>query len=162
MTSSLDVSLYPASYRTSGWRGGIKILVIMSLSAVAMLARTHIPERGIAPWPLVWMTLLLLILLVTIANITFARVTLYPDRIERVTWFGRKSMLRADVVKLERRRLLVFFTVPLLISKRGLFEGVQLPTGIETDAAWDAWMAVAEDADAVQTRTDALNVGQRS
>jgi hypothetical protein len=162
MTTSLDPSLYPASYRTSVWRGGIKILVIMSLSAVALLARTHMVERGIAPWLLVWMTLLLLILLVTFANITFAKVTLYPDRIERVTWFGRKSMLRADVVKLERRRFLIFFTVPLLISKRGLFEGVQLPTGIETDGAWDAWMTVAEDGDVVQTRRDALNVGQRS
>lgn len=124
----------------------------MALSAVALLARTRVAERGLEPWLLVWLMLLLLILLVTIANVTFAKVTLYPDRIERVTWFGGKSMLRADVVNLERRRFLVFFTVPLLISKRGLFEGVQLPTGIETDAAWDAWMTVAQDGDAVQGR----------
>jgi hypothetical protein len=162
MATPLDPSLYPASYRTSLLRGGIKLLVIMSLSAVGLFARTHVVERGIAPWLLVWLTLLLLILLVTFANVTFAKVTLYPDRIERVTWFGTKSMLRADVVKLERRRFLIVFTVALLNSKRGLFEGVQLPTGIETDAAWDAWMTVAEDGDAVPTRRDALNVGQRS
>jgi hypothetical protein len=162
MTMPFDPTLYPASYRTSVWRGGIKILVIMSLVTIALLARTHMVERGIAPWLLVWLTLLLLIFLVTVANITFAKVTLYPDRIERVTWFGRKSMLRADVVKLERRRFLILFTVPLLISKRGIFEGVQLPTGIETDAAWDAWMTVAENGDAAQTRRNALNVGQRS
>ena len=69
-------------------------------------------------------------------------------------------MLRADVVKLEQRRFLIF-RVPLLISKRGRFEGVQLPTGIETDAAWDAWMTVAQNSDAVQA-SDALNAGQRS
>lgn len=157
----LNPSLYPASYRTSVWRGGIKILGIMALLVAIILARSQIIGRGVAPWVLVFIILLSLIFLVTIANITFARITLYPDRIDRVTWFGRKSMFRADVVKLERRRALIIFTVPLLISKRGLFEGVQLPTGIETDAAWEAWMTVAQDGDAMQTR-NTLNVGQRS
>jgi hypothetical protein len=99
-----------------------------------------------------------LFLLLTSVNGIFAKVTLYPDRIERVTWFGRKSMLRADVTKLQRRRL---FRIPILVSKRGLFEGIQLPSGIEADAAWEAWMAVAQDGDAVQA-WDALSAGQRS
>src|SRR5712664_1288225 len=113
MTTPLDPSLYPASYRTSVWRGGMKILGIMALFVVVILVRSQIIGRGSAPWVLVFIILLSLIFLVTIANITFAKITLYPDRIDRVTWFGRKSMLRADVVKLERRRALIFFTVPL-------------------------------------------------
>ena len=56
---------------------------------------------------------------------------------------------------------MIVFRVPLLVSKGGLFEGIQLPTGIEADAAWEAWMTVAQDGDAVQAR-DALNAGQRS
>jgi hypothetical protein len=46
--------------------------------------------------------------------------------------------------------------IPILVSK-----GSQLPSGIEADAAWEAWMAVAQDGDTVQAR-DALNAGQRS
>jgi hypothetical protein len=126
-----------------------------------LLARSEIIERGGPRSLLVFIILLLLFFLLTIVNVTFAKVILYPDRIERVTWFGRTSMLRADVVKLERRRSLIVFRVPLLVSKRGLFEGIQLPTGIEADAAWEAWMTVAQDGDAVQAR-DALNAGQRS
>jgi hypothetical protein len=37
------------------------------------------------------MTLLLLIVLVTFANITFAKVTLYLDRIERVTCSAERA-----------------------------------------------------------------------
>jgi hypothetical protein len=158
MITSLDLSLYPASYRTSVWRGALKILFLMSFCLLGILGRTHIIGRGAAPGVLIFIILLLLFLLLTIANITFARITLYPDRIERVTWFGRRSMLRTDVVRLERRRSFLIFKVPLLVSKRGLFEGVQLPTGIEADAAWKAWMTVAQDGDAVKARA-ALTAG---
>jgi hypothetical protein len=158
MTTPLDPSLYPASYRTSVWRGGLKILGIMTLVLVTILARTQIIDRGVAPSTLVFIILMLLFFLLTLVNGIFAQVTLYPDRIERVTWFGRKSMPRADVAKLERRGL---FRIPILVSKKGLFEGIQLPSGIEADAAWEAWMTIAQDGDAVQAR-DALNAGQRS
>jgi hypothetical protein len=143
VTTSLDPSLYPASYRTSVWRGGLKILGAMTLFFLTVVARTDLLDRGVAPSVLVFIILCALFLLLTLVNVIFARVTLYPDRIDRVTWFGRKSMLRADVVKLERRRL---FRIPILVSKRGLFEGIQLPSGIEADAAWEAWMAVAKSA----------------
>jgi len=161
MTTSLDPSLYPASYRTSVWRGGPKILWVVAFFLLGVLGRTHIIDRGVAPGLLVFIILLFVFVLLTFVNVTFAKVTLYPDHIERVSWFGRKSMLRADVIKLERRRSLIIFKVPLLVSKRGLFEGIQLPTGIEPDAAWEAWMTVAQDGDAVQARA-ALNAGQRS
>jgi hypothetical protein len=92
------------------------------------------------------MALFLLLILVVIS------------RLERVTWFGRKSMLRADVNKLQRRRL---FRTPILVSRRSLFEDIRMPSGFEADAAWKAWMAVAQHGDAAQT-SDALNAGQRS
>jgi hypothetical protein len=68
-------------------------------------------------------------------------------------------MLRADVVKLEKRRL---FKVPILVSKRGLFEGIQLPSGIEADAAWEAWMTVAQEGDAVLTRSAVIRAGRKT
>jgi hypothetical protein len=161
MATSLDPSLYPASYRTSVWEGALKILFMMSFCLLGILGRTYIIDRGVAPAVLIFIILLLLFLLLTTVNITFARVTLYPDRIERVTWFSKKSMLRADVVRLEQRRSFIVLKIPLLVSRRGLFEGVQLPTGIEADAAWKAWMTVAQDGDAVQARAT-LNAGQRA
>lgn len=86
MITAFDPSLYPVSYRTSVWRGGMKILVIMTFTLAGILARTQIVEGRSAPWVLVFIILVLLSFLVTIANVTFAKVTLYPDRIERVTW----------------------------------------------------------------------------
>jgi hypothetical protein len=153
MITSLDPGLYPASYRTSAWKGGLKILGFMTLFLLSVLGRTHIIDRGVSPWVLVFIILMALVLLLTLINIMFARVTLYPDRIERATWFGRKSMPRADVAKLQRRGLV---KTPVLVSKRGAFEGIQLPSGIKADAAWETWMAVAQDAGAVQPR-DGLN-----
>jgi hypothetical protein len=153
MIASLDPSLYPASYRTSAWRGSLKILGFMALFLLSVLGRTHIIDRGVAPWVLVFIILMALFLLLTLINIIFAQITLYPDRIERVTWFGRKSMPRADVAKLQRRGL---FKTPLLVSKRGAFEGILLPSGIKPDAAWETWMTVAQDGDAGLAR-DTLN-----
>jgi hypothetical protein len=161
MTTPLDPSLYPASYRTSVWRGVLRILVIMTLTLIVVLLQSHIIERGGPRWLLIAIVLGLLFFLVILANVTFGSVTLYPDHIERVTWFGKKSMLRADVVKLARRRLFIVFPVPILVSRRGPLEGVQLPTGIEEDAAWEAWMTVARDTDAVQVGA-APDVGLRS
>jgi uncharacterized membrane protein YhdT len=160
MINPLDPTRYPASYRTSVWRGGLRILGFMTLAVIGLLARSQIVERGGPRWFLVFIVLFLLFLLLIIANVTFARITLYPDRIERATWFGGKSMLRADVVKLERRRSFIFFRTYYLVSKRGLFEGILLPTGIEADAVWEAWMTVAQDNDAVQAK-DAPNADQR-
>jgi hypothetical protein len=159
MTTALDPSLYPSSYRTSVWSGGLKILGALTLFFVTVLARTDILDGGVAPSVLIFITLCTLFALLTLVNIIFARVTLYPDRIERVTWFGTTSMLRADVVKLEKRRL---FKVPILVSRRGLFEGIQLPSGIEADTAWEAWMTVAPEGDAVLTRSALIRAGRQT
>ncbi len=140
MTTPLDRNLYPASYRTSVWKGGLKVLGGMALFSFYVLGRTDMLYRGeVAPFAMLCALFLLLILI----NVTFAKVMLYPDRIERVTLFGTKTMLRADVVKLERRRRL-FFRSLYLVSGKGPFEGVLLPSGIEADAAWDAWMPVVQ------------------
>jgi hypothetical protein len=114
----------------------------MTIILLALFARAHVIDRGIAPSLLIFDAVLVIATLVFALNVTFARVTLYPDRIERTTWFGRKSLLRADVFKLERRGK---FRVPILLSKTGLFNSIQLPTGVEEDAAWKAWMTIAND-----------------
>jgi hypothetical protein len=160
MTIPLDPNLYPASYRASVWRGSLRILGFMTVVVIGLLARTHVIGQGGPLWLLVFITLLLVFLLLTLVNNTFARIILYPDSIERVTWFGTRTVLRADVVKLERRRGFLFFKSFNLVSKKGLFLGVQLPSGIETDAAWDAWMEVAQEDDAVLTRSAVLHVGR--
>jgi hypothetical protein len=142
VTPPLDPNLYPASYRTSVWKGGLKVLGGMALFWFYIIAHTDVLYRGgVAPFTMLCALFLLLILI----NVTFAKVTLYPDHIERVTLFGTKTMLRADVVKLERRRRLFFRSLDL-VSGKGLFEGVLLPSGIEANAAWDPWMPVVQDA----------------
>jgi hypothetical protein len=142
VTPQLDPGLYPTSYRTSIWKGSLKILGGMTLFWFYILAHTDMLRHGrVAPFTLLCALFLLLVLI----NVTFAKVTLYPDRIERITLFGRKTMLRADVLKLERRRR-VSSTGLVLVSTKGLFEGVLLPSGVEADAAWNAWMPVVQDA----------------
>jgi hypothetical protein len=50
----------------------------------------------------------------------------------------------------------------MLVSNRGLFEGVQLPSCIEADAAWEAWMTVAQEGDAVLTRSAVILAGLKT
>jgi hypothetical protein len=129
----------------------------MALFWFYTLAHSHLEvlyRRGVALFTLLGALLLLL----TLVNVIFAKVTLYPDRIERITWFGAKTVLRADAIKLERRRRL-FFRDLYLVSKKGLFEDVLLPSGIEADAAWDAWMPAAQDAD-MPTKSAMLRGGR--
>ena len=149
MATLLDPSLYPSSYRASIWRGGLRVFGFMTLFLLSVLGRTHIIDRRVAPWVLVFIIVMAIFLLLTLINIMFAQVTLYPDRIERVTWFGRKSMARADVAKLQRRGL---FKIAVLVSRRDPGDGIQLPSGIKADVAWDAWMTVASGGDAVLAR----------
>jgi hypothetical protein len=160
MTTPLDPSLYPASYQTSVLGGGLRVLGFIAIAMVGLLAKSQIVERGGPRYFVVCIVLALLFLLIMIVNVTFAKITLYPDRIERATWFGRKSVLRADVVNIERRRRL-FFVSLYLTSKKGLFEGILLPNGIEPDAAWNAWMTVAQNGGPLKTG-DTLNAGQGS
>jgi hypothetical protein len=156
MATPLDPSLYPASYRTSVWKGGLKMLGGMTLFWFYVLGRTDMLWNGrVAPFTL----LCAFFLLVVLINVTFAKVILYPDRIERITLFGTKTMLRDDVVKLERRRR-SFFKSLYLVSKKGLFEGVLLPNGVEADAAWNAWMPIAQDEYAMPTRSAMIRGGR--
>jgi hypothetical protein len=127
----------------------------MALFWFYVLGRTDMLWNGrVAPFTLLCALFLLLVLI----NVTFAKVTLYPDRIERITLFGTKTMLRADIVKLERRRRL-FSNSLYLVSQKGLFEGVLLPSGIDPDAAWDAWMPVVQD-DYVLTKSAMIRGGR--
>ena len=119
-----------------------------------MLGRTDVLYIGVTPFIL----LCGLILLLVLVNVTFAKVTLYPDHIDRVTLFGTRTTLRTDVVKLERRRRL-FFNSLHLVSQKGQFEGVLLPNGIKPDAAWDAWMPVVQD-DYVLTKSAMFRGGR--
>jgi hypothetical protein len=134
----------------------LKILGGMTLFWFYILAHTDMLWHGrVAPFTLLCALFLLLVLI----NVTFAKVTLYPDRIERITLFGGKTMLRADVLKLERRRR-VSSTGLVLVSTKGLFEGVLLPSGIEADAAWNAWMPVVQDAYVMPTKSAMLRGGR--
>ena len=159
LTNSLDPALYPASYRISLWKGSLKVLGPVVVFLIYVLLRTDFLTRDVSPSVLVLLSLCSLCLVLVFINVTFARITLTPDRIERVTFFGTKSMLRADVAGLERRRRL-FIETPILVSKKGLLEGVQLPNGIETDAAWDAWMTVAQNIDTMPTKAAMIHGGR--
>jgi hypothetical protein len=80
-----------------------------------------------------------------LGSFVFARVTLYPDRIERQSWFGKRTMRRAEVAELVVRGTL---KTPMLTSKIAGEYSFPLPRTVKTDAAWDAWMAAVADNDA--------------
>jgi hypothetical protein len=78
-----------------------------------------------------------------------ARITLYADRIERTTWFGKKTLQREDI---EGLRLMGRYNIPSLIYKDNADYPFPLPTGIKKDAAWNAWMASVPDLDALDEK----------
>ncbi len=89
---------------------------------------------------MVTILLLAVLLLVVVANSVFARVKLYPDRIERITWFGKRVLLRNDISGLRRGGWGPFKNT-ILISRSDHFQSILVPLSVRRDAAWDAWMA---------------------
>jgi hypothetical protein len=77
VTTSLDLNLYPAIYRTSIWKRSLKILGAMTLFLLYVLARMDTLDRPVAPSLLVFIILLALFLRLTSANASFVKVTLY-------------------------------------------------------------------------------------
>ncbi len=150
MTVLLGSSLYPSTYRMPVWKGGLKILGIMFLYLLGVLGKTHIIDRGVSNWVLIWIAVLAIGLVLIFINTFFAKITLYSDRIERQTWFSKKTMRRDDVAGMRRGGgLLGLSKAILLVSKSSPYERFFLQGGLKTDAAWDAWMAIAVDLDAM-------------
>ncbi len=139
MAATLDPSLYPASYRIPLLKGILRLLLPVGVFALSAVARIF---TGRGP-PLLFTVLLIVVVILALGSFVFARVTLYPDRIERKSWFGKKSMPRAAVSGLEIKGSL---RTPALMSKIAGEYPFPLPIAVKTDAAWDAWMAVISDA----------------
>jgi hypothetical protein len=139
LTASPDPSLYPATYRISFWKGFRILLVPIGLLALSQVGRA----AHLGAFNLWFLAVILVIVTVSLGSFVFARVTLYPDRIERQSWFGKRTMRRAEVAGLVVRGS---FKTPALTSKIQGEYPFPLPKIVKTDAAWDAWMTVIADA----------------
>ena len=133
-----DPSLYPASYRMPVWKGVRILLLPVGLVGLGGVVRGF----RLSAFNLWFAAAMTVILAVALGNFVFARVTLYPDRIERRSWFGTRSMRRAEVAGLVVRGSL---NTPMLTSKITGELPFPLPRTVKTDAAWDAWMTVIAD-----------------
>jgi hypothetical protein len=143
MLDTLDPSLYPAIYRASIWKGAGRVVIPLFLLILSILGRGQIlrvHSFGVIIFDLV----LAIGIIIIFINISFARVILYPDRIERLTWFSKKTMRRSDVKGVRRYGLQ---RIPALVPKSEWDRPFQLPSSLKRDAAWDAWMTVAVDLD---------------
>ncbi len=139
----LDASLFPASYRVPLWKGLRRVAAYLLLFILALFGRAQIMRTGFPAWLIIFIIVLGSILMLVISNIVFARVVLYPDRIERITWFGKRALKR-DQVKSLRQRGWGPFKTNVLISKIAYDESILLPHAIQGDRAWDAWMTEAQ------------------
>jgi hypothetical protein len=144
----LDASLFPASYRAPLWKGLLRVAAYFLLFILALFGRAQILRTGLHAWFMIYIAVLGTILMVVVSNAAFARVVLYPDRIERITWFGKRALKR-DQVKSLRRRGWGPLRNNVLISKTAYQESILLPHAIQGDRTWDAWMTVAQPDHAV-------------
>ena len=136
-----DTSLYPAAYRVPLWRGLARVTAYFSLFALAVFGRAQILRNGHSLWLMIFIVAMGALLVVVVANTVFARVVLYSDRIERITWFGKKTLKRDQVKSLRRsKRYLGLIENSLLISKVAYDESILLPNAVHEDHAWSAWM----------------------
>lgn len=140
-TSTLDPSLYPKSYRTPLGKGFIRTIGFIFIFIFTVLARTSL-SSSYPTWLIVYFVLVLLILTCVILNQTFASTTLYVDRIESKTLFGKRVMMRDQI---SGWRFQSKASCKSLEYKNDEEMSFLLPTGIKNDAAWDAWMADIPD-----------------
>ena len=145
---AFDPSLYPATYHSSIGAGVGLVLAVTVSFLLAVFARAHLSVNS--PFGLKLFILAILgMVVLTALDSACARITLYVNRIESKTWFGKRVMLRSDI---EGMRLWGQFDIPSLIYKDNADYPFTLPKGIKEDIAWRAWMASVPDLDALDKR----------
>jgi hypothetical protein len=142
---ALDPSLYPRTYRTSAGAAAGLFLAMIGYFLVTALGRGNfIRGASLHNWEFLLGCLCLVIVLAL--NLVRARITLYADRIERQTWFGREVMLRSDIKGLRMGGL---WESQCLKHKDIAAFSFAVPRRIKKDASWDTWMASVPDLDAL-------------
>ena len=142
---AFDPTLYPATYHSSIGAGVGLVLAVTASFLLAAFARAHLSLNSSFGIKLFNLALLGIVVLIALDS-ACARITLYVNRIESKTWFGKRVMLRSDI---EGVRLWGRFDIPSLIYKDNADYPFTLPKGIKEDIAWKAWMASVPDLDAL-------------
>jgi len=133
---SLVPASYPRTYRP--WSGGSSLSLWRVIFAFAVILVMWAGRGGTH-----WIALpALLVVGIASASQALTRFVLYPDRIERVSWIGkRQTVMRQDIVW--RRSI----AKDIFLSFTNDQQAWRLP-GIRRDPLWDAWMAGIPDLDA--------------
>jgi hypothetical protein len=138
--ADLSKGPYPVTYSVPFWKGILRVSAYFGLFLLALVGRAQILRSGFRWWLVITILLLTVLLLVVVANNVFARVKLYPERIERITWFGKRILRRNEISGIRRGGWGPFKNA-ILISRTDHFRSILLPHSVQRDAAWDAWMA---------------------
>ena len=142
---AFDPSIYPVTYRSSASAGLAFFLAVIGYFLFTVEGRGHLLSNHTSgEWTFVFLMLGFAILM-TLSFIR-ARITLYADRIESKTWFGKQAMQRSDIAGMRSETL---FSIPSIIHKEQYVYPFRLPKGIKKDAAWNAWFASVPDLDAL-------------
>jgi hypothetical protein len=128
--------LFPATYRATIKSQVKPLLSILGLALFGFFGRAHLSLSS-PLWLWIFAFVLLGLLLFSVLNASMCRVTLYEDRIEKKTWFGKQTMRREDVALIRPGRFGGFS----LTHRHNSAYGVVIPAGIERDAAWNAWLS---------------------
>jgi hypothetical protein len=138
---STPPNLFPSSYRSSkaSW-----IPISAALTAVFLLGvfgRAHVNLAKLD-----WVEAIIILggvaaIISISADFATARVTLYADRIEKTSLFGKKTWKRDDIAMSRTSQAIVFpLKISVLVHKHNSGYRLILPLGVKEDAAWHIWM----------------------
>jgi len=135
-TPAPDTTAYPRTYRSWGGGTSLRFWHIVSAGGALLLWSFRLVHS-------IWIALpVLLYVGLIVASQTLSKFVLYPDRIERVGWTGkRQTMMRQDI---SSRRS---FGKDIFVSFKSGAPPWRI-SGIRKDPSWDAWMASVPDLDA--------------
>lgn len=134
-------NLFPSSYRSSksSW-----IPISATLTAVFLLGIFGHAHADLAELDWVEATIILggaIVIISISADFATTRITLYVDRIEKTSLFGKKTWKRDDIAKSCTSQAIVFpLKISFLVHKHNSRYRLILPLGAKEDAAWHTWM----------------------
>jgi hypothetical protein len=123
---------FPRTYRESSWGAVIGILFLTFFTwAVAAISDPYVTYT-IVPF-----------LLFLILNLVITRIELHKDRIEKIALFGDRSLLRANIDRVEIREVRTkggTIKTYRLISKRDQDKSLMIIGGFTNSDTWRAWI----------------------
>ncbi len=137
-----EPTLFPRTYRAPRSRALAKVVKGVVLFGLAAFGRAHLD--AMAPsWAWMFAGVLLVLIVFMIWDQARCRITLYPGRIERRTWFGSRNWAREDVGYVSPRRGRGF----ALVHRYNRGYRLDIPAGIARDEGWETWLRTIPEHD---------------